>query len=1007
MRMKAGFSVLLFAGSLSLLSGGEALLPANSAPMTDAYKIPSVCGRYGWQGGVERYNGQLMMFQNGHTENTALWAIPWDPKTLDPATKYLADRRMQLFKEGKLPAVGGLYDCWWKENLVYPTDQKLKELAANPAFMGFRCLNEWGTQVDRAVNLLWHPEQAASGSHRLLPFLKKYIPANQKEPATREEYVQFARFMWEKAATPLKGQIYVLDGSHNWAKAWPGGWGPIRAIITENRVPYRNNLITQMVTRSAARTWHVPYGYLQAFDWHARIGHPTQSHMTKPRDAYRNQTGKLKISPSLYRRLWYYQLVGNAAYLGDESDHVRYADWSMSGNTRLSWYGELCEEIRKFNDLHPDLGQQYNPIGLLISWHNGWAYRGDKAFYRFPYDEGEHMTRELIHRGIFQYSEMRQPNDEFSATPYGDIFDLLRFDTPKGPLPQELLCNYRVLMLVGKHNLGEKELAALREYVKNGGVLVVNAAQFPQGLPEDLTGASLGKTFSCDSVVNPDGKTLSSGAFSCSDLKLNGARKLYTAKDGRVIGSIHTVGKGRVITMGMHWMLEDKVLSENNVSRRTMIPAMDDLLTRLGKEALPFELVGNGVRDQLAFQVNKKPNGFVIAIYNNAGLIPAEKVFHGYIGEEIVDIHKTIEFAVRLHEPMYCAVNLLKNERIAVRQNECKVTLEPGELVILEFSKEMISAPRVTRPVNLAYKKKVSGDRGVNAMTGARAVDGKEDFLCAWWSEKACPASLIVDLKKTETVNAVRVLPAWSENNTYFPRISQWVVETSVDGKKWDMAADESKNIMPNSKMGVYRRFPDRQARYVRYTELLNSSRQGGQLIEIQVFGTKMETVDLPWKLDPASLSFPAEVGQMLQKTYLSGGEIPLVSSKQDEKVPQMDKECYHGGELSIRGRKYAKGIGTHAKSELVFKLDPAKGYRVFTAYAGIDDVSSPAGTVDFQIFVDGKKAFSTGKLMRRTIPIPVWADVTGAKELKLVVDDCGDGINGDIADWADACLRK
>ena len=37
----------------------------------------------------------------------------------------------------------------------------------------------------------------------------------------------------------------------------------------------------------------------------------------------------------------------------------------------------------------------------------------------------------------------------------------------------------------------------------------------------------------------------------------------------------------------------------------------------------------------------------------------------------------------------------------------------------------------------------------------------------------------------------------------------------------------------------------------------------------------------------------------------------------------------------------------------------------------------------------------------------PVWADLTGVRELKLVVDDCGDGIYGDIADWVDPVLRK
>ncbi len=1007
MKFKSGISTAVFLWSLSLVHGSDTLLPINPSPMTDAYRLPSICGRYGWQAGVERYNGQIMMFQNGHTDNTALWNIPLRKGEIPPEGKELYEQRLRLFQAGKLPAVGRLYDCWWNKNIQYPSDQELQKLAANPAFLGFRAINEWGTQVTRAVNLLWYPDQAQVGSKRLIPFLKRFIPADMKEPATREEYEQFARFMWNKAAIPLKGQVHVLDGSHNWAKAWPGGWSSVRSIITENRTPYRSNTITQALSRSAARMWQVPYGYLQAYDWFARIGHPTISHMQNPSDSYRKERGKLKISPSLYRRLWYYQLMGNAAFLGDESDHVRYADWSASGNFRLSWYGELCEEIRNFNDINPDLGQQYNPIGILLSWHNGWAYRGDKAFYLFPYDEGEHMTRELIHRLIYKYSERQQPSDEFGPTPYGDIFDILRLDTPRGPLPQKLLSNYRVLLLIGKHKLGAAELSTLREYVQNGGLLVLNTAQFPAGLPVDLTGTALGEEFRCSSVLTPDGKELHSGVFKCSVLKLQGARKLYTAKDGRTIGSIHDFGKGRVITLGMHWMLEEKILFENNVNRRIMIPVMDDLLTRLSRELLPFEIIGNNTREQLAVQVNTKPNGFVVAFYNNAGLIPAEKAFHGYAGEEIVDLNKTITFTVQPRLPMQYVVDLTKHEQLAIKQNVCKFTLLPGELVIAEFSTELIPAPRITRPVNLAYLKKVTGDAGVATKTGKKAVDGNEDFLSAWWSKDACPVKLSIDLGQKEAVNAVRVLTAWSDNNTYFPRISRWIVETSPDGKEWEPAVDESQNIMPDSKHGVYRRFSARKARYVRYTQLFNSSRQGGQLVELQVFGEKQETVDLPWKVDPATLSLPASVAGMFQKTYLSSGEIPLISMKQEEKTPTMDKECYHGGELSIRGRKFRKGIGSHAKSELVYQLDPAQNYKMFTAYVGIDDISSPVGTVNFQIFVDGKKVYSSGTLTKKTVAVPAWANVIGAQELKLVIDDCGDGIQGDIADWGDACLRK
>jgi hypothetical protein len=228
-----------------------------------------------------------------------------------------------------------------------------------------------------------------------------------------------------------------------------------------------------------------------------------------------------------------------------------------------------------------------------------------------------------------------------------------------------------------------------------------------------------------------------------------------------------------------------------------------------------------------------------------------------------------------------------------------------------------------------------------------------------------------------------------------------------LDEENWLCVVDESRNIMPESRRGVYRRFEPVQTRYLRVTILSNSSRQGAQVIEFQAFGDRMETVIVPWEIDPSKMSFPQSVQTMSKREYLSAGKIPLISQKQDEKPPAMDRACYHLGELSIRGSKFSRGIGGHAKSELVFKLNPADEWKFFTAYVGIDDSSNPVGTVAFRVFVDGKLAADSGKLTMKYGPVPIFADVSGAQELKLVIDDCGDGIQGDIANWCDACLRK
>lgn len=106
------------------------------------------------------------------------------------------------------------------------------------------------------------------------------------------------------------------------------------------------------------------------------------------------------------------------------------------------------------------------------------------------------------------------------------------------------------------------------------------------------------------------------------------------------------------------------------------------------------------------------------------------------------------------------------------------------------------------------------------------------------------------------------------------------------------------------------------------------------------------------------------------------------------------------GRPLTIRRQTFAKGLGVHARSEIVYYLG-GKAAK-FTAVVGVDD-EARAGSVVFQVWGDGRKLYDSGVLKGSSAPQQVEVDVRGAAELKLVVTDAGDGINYDHADWADA----
>jgi len=107
---------------------------------------------------------------------------------------------------------------------------------------------------------------------------------------------------------------------------------------------------------------------------------------------------------------------------------------------------------------------------------------------------------------------------------------------------------------------------------------------------------------------------------------------------------------------------------------------------------------------------------------------------------------------------------------------------------------------------------------------------------------------------------------------------------------------------------------------------------------------------------------------------------------------------------ITLHGVVYPHGIGTHAQSEMLINLKG--GATRFVAMVGLDDEKArSAGSITFDVLVDGKKVFSSGVMRGGMEPKMVSIDLTGAKKMLLRVGDADDGIDSDHADWAGAML--
>lgn len=112
------------------------------------------------------------------------------------------------------------------------------------------------------------------------------------------------------------------------------------------------------------------------------------------------------------------------------------------------------------------------------------------------------------------------------------------------------------------------------------------------------------------------------------------------------------------------------------------------------------------------------------------------------------------------------------------------------------------------------------------------------------------------------------------------------------------------------------------------------------------------------------------------------------------------------GRPLSIGGQTFTRGLGVHAYSEVNYAL--GRQCTTFSAFVGVDDEVGDRGSVIFQVYGDGAKLYETPRtaMTGRDAAVPVSVNVSGVRNLRLLVLDAFDGMDYDHANWADARLN-
>lgn len=109
------------------------------------------------------------------------------------------------------------------------------------------------------------------------------------------------------------------------------------------------------------------------------------------------------------------------------------------------------------------------------------------------------------------------------------------------------------------------------------------------------------------------------------------------------------------------------------------------------------------------------------------------------------------------------------------------------------------------------------------------------------------------------------------------------------------------------------------------------------------------------------------------------------------------------GNVLTLDGASYTEGVGTHANSQIVYNINGV--CNTFRSSVGVDDEVGSSGSVAFQVFGDSVKLYDSKLLTGSSATQNISISVAGFQQLRLFVNDGGDGINFDHADWANPRL--
>jgi hypothetical protein len=458
-----------------------------------------------------------------------------------------------------------------------------------------------------------------------------------------------------------------------------GDWG-VKLLGMETAAVQPMTAMRIAFTRGAARQFGGAFLYYHAPNFGDTATTFTKSQNFAGPDNFFHSRYGTTMGPSLswYRKSYYlYYMSGVSAIYLEQGFDQFFKPGPGEQPFQLNPLGRITDEFIRFAARHPDRGTPYTPIAFLLDPAHGFDMT-DYPHWPFELSQinrSDRALRELFgaayYPGLVVEGEPATADRQaFVSSVFGDIFDVLVAADSSEKSAAEAINGYRAIVVGGSVEWKGNWPQRLADYVRKGGVVIINSAQ-AKGLPSELLGVRLsgsqGEADGARCLIKGEAtQDLSGQLFRYEKISLAGGEVMIEGANSDPLVTVNKVGGGKLIFSALPDLLgEDERLT----------PFAAHLLAHVFAEATPLSVVGD-----VEHLLNRTERGWVVTLINNNG------VFKPQQGMAQVDRSAIVNATVSLRgQIIQTAQDWTNDQKLEVKDGKVSVNIAPGGIAVVEL----------------------------------------------------------------------------------------------------------------------------------------------------------------------------------------------------------------------------------------------------------------------------------------------------------------------------------